>query len=270
MSCGAETVANGLLTSLVAGKDFTLPNVDFTLGNWSLPDELQTAIFSAITPVALDTLTTRTIDGDGVFDAIMQSIKVHLKDEYDNGRITGAEYTKTYQALVQAALGNAVQFALGKDAAYWQAVAGQIAAITAKVALETAKANYMAMKAQALTYEASYALTKLKLSTEEAQFCTATFNLDNLLPEQLNALRAQTLDTRTDGVPVAGSIGKQKALYTQQIDSYKRSSELNAAKVFTDAWAVNMSISEPATIPTGFADANIDAVLTSLKTNNNL
>lgn len=91
-----------------------------------------------------------------------------------------------------------------------------------------------------------------------------------LLQEQIEAQRAQTLDTRTDGVPVTGSVGKQKQLYDQQITSYQRDAEIKAGKIFSDAWTVMKTIDEGLNPPTSFANANLDDILTTIKTNNNL
>lgn len=102
----------------------------------------------------------------------------------------------------------------------------------------------------------------------------ATYNVTDMLPEQKKALieqieaaRAQTMDTRQDGVTtVTGSIGKQKALYSQQIDSYKRSSELNVAKLYTDYFAVNKSIDEGFTALTSMDSVNTNSIITNLRT----
>ena len=131
------------------------------------------------------------------------------------------------------------------------------------------------LQLEALTSKAGYALTKLKLSTESVTYCTAQYNLTNMLPQQLanvkeqtEAQRAQTLDTRTDGVAVVGVLGKQKALYSQQITSYQRDSEVKASKLFTDAWITMKTIDEGLLPPSGFQNSSLDQILTTLKTNN--
>ena len=37
----------------------------------------------------VDELTTVALDGTGVFDKLMQTVKLHLQDEYDSNRIVG-------------------------------------------------------------------------------------------------------------------------------------------------------------------------------------
>ena len=34
-------------------------------------------------------LTTKSVDGTGVFDVLMKVVKIHLLEEYNGGRITG-------------------------------------------------------------------------------------------------------------------------------------------------------------------------------------
>ena len=105
----------------------------------------------------------------------------------------------------------------------------------------------------------------------------ALFNLQTMLPQQYELLveqtevqRAQTLDTRSDGSTVVGAVGKQKDLYSQQIKSYQRDSELKAAKLFADAWTVQKTVDEGFVAPANFQNPSLDSVLGHIKTNNNL
>ena len=54
--------------------------------------------------------------GDGYFDDLMESINLHLKGQYNSGRITGTQYAQVYTSLFQAALSQSMQFAMGKRA----------------------------------------------------------------------------------------------------------------------------------------------------------
>lgn len=100
-----------------------------------------------------------------------------------------------------------------------------------------------------------------------------TFNLSTLMPAQVQLVKeqtevqnAQTRDTRISGGNVAGTLGKQKDLYSQQIDSYKRSAEFNAAKIFSDAWITQKTLDEGLTPPSSFNNSAVDAVMTGLRT----
>ena len=106
---------------------------------------------------------------------------------------------------------------------------------------------------------------------------TAVYNVDMIMPQQHELLveqtevqRAQTLDTRSDGSTVVGAVGKQKDLYSQQIKSYQRDSELKAAKLFADAWTVQKTVDEGFVAPANFQNPSLDSVLGHIKTNNNL
>jgi hypothetical protein len=72
-------------------------------------------------------------------------------------------------------------------------------------------------------------------SLKEAALVTASKQQD-LLTAQTNVQRAQTYDTNTDTTTVAGIMGVQKALYTQQIQSYKDDGQNKAVKMVADLW----------------------------------
>ena len=277
MSCSAEVEANRLLEELTKGDDFTLPNIDMSGPEWDIPGGDTSPIFGAIDKVTNESLTTREVGGSGTFDALMESAHNHLKAEFKANRITGGEYTKAYIAMMESCMSNAVQFLLGRDQAYWAAAMAQIQAVTARVQLATSKAQFVLAKIQALSAKSEYALTKMKIATESETYCAALFNVSQMLPQQLKLLteqteaqRAQTLDTRSDGATITGSVGKQKELYSQQITSYQRDAEVKASKLFTDAWITQKTIDEGLNPPNGFTNASIDTILTKLKSNNGL
>lgn len=282
MSCGADTEANALFLALTADADFVLPDIDLSGPEYQIPADGPIAL--PITPITNEMLTNGDVDGPGTFDVIMRGFKAHLLQEFKGNRITGADYVKAYIALTEAAMQNATSFLLGKDQQYWQAVlaqqqalAAQVAVVISRVQLATTKAEYEKAKVEAAASAAGYALTKLKLATESITYCQANFTLDFMLPQQLlllkeqtDAQRAQTLDTRADGAPITGTLGKQKDLYTQQITSYQRDSEIKAARIFTDAWITQKTIDEGLVAPPNFQNASVDIVLGHIKANNNL
>jgi len=91
-----------------------------------------------------------------------------------------------------------------------------------------------------------------------------------LLSEQGEAERAKTLDTRSDAVTVVGAIGKQKALYTQQIDSFVKDAQHKTAKMYLDSWITQKTLDEGLAAPTEFVNAQVDIVLARVRDNNNL
>lgn len=187
-----------------------------------------------------------------------------------------------------------------------QARLTQMQAIKARAELEIAKVGLIAARYQALQAEVEYGLTKMKLATEDATFCNikaqtrqTNYNTDSIMPEQVIGIeldnaakvftntnilpvqrelleeqvevqRAQTLDVRKDNTTITGSIGKQKALYSQQIVSYQRDAEVKAAKLFTDAWITQKTLDEGLTAPHNFTNTSMDQILGTLKINNAL
>lgn len=277
MPHNGDVNANQLMISLMEGEDFTIPEIDFTDPSYQLPNDPNSELYKSIQRLRNEDLSSGAVDGTGTFDVLMMGFKAHLQVEFNASRISGAEYTKAFIALTEGAMANAVQFLLGRDNAYWQAVVAQANAITARVQLEIAKVQYTSVLLTALNARANYALTKLKLATEDVTFATGEYQLNNILPQQLLLLseqtesaRAQTLDTRTNGATIVGLLGKQKDLYSQQITSYQRDAEVKAGKLFTDAWTVMKTMDEGLLPPDGFTNANIDPILSAIRDNNNL
>lgn len=277
MPCGAETEANDLITSLTAGITFEIPTVDLDDTIFDIPGGSDSPIYSQLVKLTNDDLTTATLDGTGTFDILMRAFTSQIQNEFDKGRITGAEYAKAYTTLVQGAMSQAVQFLLGRDQAYWAAQLAQVQTITARVQLESAKVQLAQIQLEALNAEANYALTKMKLATESMTYCVGKYNLDNILPQNLELIkeqtevqRSQTMDTRSDGVTaITGSVGQQKLLYAQQIVSYQRDAQIKASKPFVDAWITMKTIDEGLAPPEGFENDNLDQILAKIMLDNN-
>ena len=168
---------------------------------------------------------------------------------------------------------------------------GKLKLATEAQAYETAKAQTTLLKAQVDQVVAQTAQIKVQSALIEAQTiqaaaqtaqikvqtATAQYQLDQILPqqkvlvaEQIEAQRAQTLNTRTDGVQVVGTLGAQKDLYNQQIDSYKRDAEYKVGKLFSDLWVTMRSTNEDTDPPTAATNANISTLLTTLRSKVNL
>lgn len=63
----------------------------------------------------IKTLTTSEVDGSGVFDRLMKTVKLHLDEEYTSQRITGNEYSNVYLGALTAVLQTSVQFLLNEQ-----------------------------------------------------------------------------------------------------------------------------------------------------------
>jgi len=363
-----DVLANTLLPSLIAGVDFSHSPADLTGAQFVIPDATDNPLYAALSTLTEADLTERKVGGEGMFDALMQSIKEHLSEEYRANRMSGTEYREAYVALTQTAMGSAVQYLLNKDTAYWQAAtaqqqarAAEAAVVRARVAIELDKMALKALEVDKATKEVTYANAKQELATTEAQYDLLVlqgnqvgYQTDNVLPkevlrlqsqidvstaeisrvtaqkdqilyqtasvlpsqkanvdadtdvkvyqltslypsqvaktsaetagveytnsfilpaqkfnfeEQAEATRAKTLDTRSDASAVAGAIGKQKDLHSEQITSYKRDAEAKVAKLNLDLWMTQKSMDEGTDPPISMNTENFGTLFTNLKQN---
>lgn len=267
----AKDTATSIKTAI--GVDFTIPVVDLNDAEFQLPTEVGNPLYDAVTKPTFDELTTGAVDGAGAFDKMMASHKAHLKEQFDLGLITGDQYTKAYIQLTTAALSAATQFVLTGEQQHWQAILVQlqarkaeIEAVTAKVGLETAKAQLAAATSQAQILEAQYVQTMLQIAVEDAKY-QLTHKQIELVSEQVESQRGQTMSTRTDGTTaIAGMLGKQQDLYTQQIDSYQKDAAYKAGKMYLDAWITQKTLDEGLLAPDELTNATVDVVLEKIRT----
>jgi len=297
--------ANTLLTGLVGGENLDVVFPDLSGPLYQVPPVGTTGLYAPVKPTDLVDVTDGKVGGTGIFDQLMVALQAHLKKEFEQNRITGEQYTKTYIALVEGALAQGMAFVLGREQAYWSAVAaqqaaqrGQIELATSRVQLEAAKVQMSMLRSEAVKSEAEAASARIRLVSEEINRKVADYNYTNILPlqkqtaekqialaqgqvdmlptqkklleEQVNAAMAQTTDKRSDGKDITGVLGKQRQLYDQQIDSYKKDAQNKAIKVFTDAWVTMKSLDEGLAPPTAFNNASLDAMLLVFKQTNGL
>ena len=118
-----------------------------------------------------DDLTQIKIEGSGLFDELMQSVKSHLQEEYDKQRIRGADYTQAYVASMQAAMGNAVQYLIGMRL---------IDAELTKIAADTVQVETQTKLVEEQIRQQAY-ITDVQLPSQVLQTNTQT----NLIEEQI-------------------------------------------------------------------------------------
>lgn len=292
----AATEALNLLSTITAGVSFDIPVIDLSLDIYKLPGDETAEFYQPVTRVPFSQITDGNIEGPGIFDLMMKAGKAHLIEEFENNRITGAQYTEAYIALIQTAMDRATSFILARESTFWQAQTGQIEAITKRAVLEQERLRTAQAAIDANNAKAAYSKTVLSLANEALAYDQGQYQLSTILPknalildaqkakldeeilivpkqgvlldEQLETARAQTLDTRTDGVTlVSGVVGRQKNLFDQQITSYQRSDETKAAKILGDTWITQKTIDEGLLAPTAFTNAKLDEAFSKLMTN---
>jgi len=245
---GSELDAIYIYTALVGTDNDDLPAMNLDDATHIVPWDKTSDVLKPVNKLEIAEVISD-------FHALMGGLGKELQKEFDAQRITGAKYAETYVALTQAGLSSAVQFALGKDQAFWMSAKTQADAITAHNQNEIARLN------AALT-RANFALTKLKLATEDSQFGQGEYQRLTMMPaqrklvdEQMEAQRGQTQNTRSsqnNTTTVDGILGAQKALYDQQKLSYVADTKIKAAKVFSDLWITRYTINQATNLPVQF------------------
>lgn len=124
-------------------------------------------------------------------------------------------------------------------------------------------------KLELLTAQVTLQVVQAEIAEKQLEIAIAELAMmpakQRLIDEQAESQRAQTADDRSDGAAVAGTMGEQKKLYTQQITSYQRDAEIKAAKMWVDAWTVMKTMDEGLAAPDQFTNSSVDSVLGSVK-----
>ena len=209
---------------------------------------------SALTNMPVERLTEAKLSGKGVFDVLMQSVKLHLEQEYNQNRIRGTEYSQVYLGSMTAILEQSTRFLLDKDKSFYE-----IALVEAQVRLADAQVRLVEKQIEKEDQEA--ALRAAQVAKINREILTMDIS-DNLLTAQVLLAQAQKISTDAQsalviqktntekaqtlaaGVDVDSVVGKQKALYQSQIDGFKRDAEQKAAKLMVDSWNVRRTTDE--------------------------
>lgn len=209
---------------------------------------------SALTNMPVERLTEAKLTGKGVFDVLMQSVKLHLEQEYNQNRIRGTEYSQVYLGSMTAILEQSTRFLLDKDKSFYE-----IALVEAQVRLADAQVRLVEKQIEKEDREA--ALRAAQVAKINREILTMDIS-DNLLTAQVLLAQAQKISTDAQsalviqktntekaqtlaaGVDVDSVVGKQKALYQSQIDGFKRDAEQKAARTMIDTWNARRTTDE--------------------------
>ena len=189
-----------------------------------------------VQPITNEDLTTKVVDGTGIFDELMTAANAHLDSQFKNERITGTQYAEVYLGQLQAVLANAVQFLIERDKTYLNNLL-----INAQIEL----ANKQAELAEKQLEQADKQLELLEKQIELQQAQA------DLARQKIKTEVAQIADT-VDGVAVSGVIGAQVALYKQQRESFLRDAEQKSLKILADTWITRKTIDEGVEVPVNF------------------
>ena len=99
----------------------------------------------------------------------------------------------------------------------------------------------------------------------------------DLLGEQIESQRAQTLDDRTDSAPVKGILGAQRELYIEQKEAYLTDAKTKVVKMGLDTWTTRKTSGDAIEPPVSFdvdsgglGEGNLNAIIEGLLQHVNL
>lgn len=169
-----------------------------------------------MTDIQISDLTNSTSEtfgeGTGAFDKLMQTVTLHIQEEYENGRVTGTDYATVYLGSFQTVLQQAVQFLLQEQEAGKRAdlIDSQIRESEEKIdliAAQTAK-EYEAISAsqartvrenilnnkQVLKLQKETVLIERQIDKVTAETTDQLYITEFLRPQELAKITAETAD----------------------------------------------------------------------------
>lgn len=174
--------------------------------------------------VNFDVITDGCVDGEGIFDQMMRSIKAHLLEEYTSQRIRGAEYTQVYLGAMQAAMQQSLQ---------WELSAQNSANQAEQIEAQTSQIN----KQTELTEE-QIALTSAQTELVKEQ--------ENTQIEQTQLVDQQGTNAglEADNIPKQGSNIDANTALTESQDENTRSQTLLVQEQTTNATKTGLVLDE--------------------------
>ena len=194
------------------------------------------ATLPAIAPISNEDLTTKVVNGTGIFDELMTAAHAHLDQEWGKQRITGTQYAEVYLGQMTAVLQQSVAFLVQRDAIYL---------------------NNLLTQAQIDKANKELALLDKQIELIEAQIASQEAN-NTLIAQKVKTEKAQIQDT-VDGEVVVGVTGAQTALYKQQKEGFIRDAEQKALKIISDTWITRKTVDDGTPLPTSFDTGAVDA-----------
>ena len=194
------------------------------------------ATLPAIAPISNEDLTTKVVNGTGIFDELMTAAHAHLDQEWGKQRITGTQYAEVYLGQMTAVLQQSVAFLVQRDAIYLNNLLTQAQIDKANKELALLDKQIELIEAQIASQEANNTLIAQKVKTEKAQ-----------------------IQDIVDGEAVVGVTGAQTALYKQQKEGFIRDAEQKALKIISDTWITRVTVDDATPLPAGFNTGAVDA-----------
>ena len=168
------------------------------------------------TTVTLDItkLTECTLEGSGVLDKLLHTARVHLQDEFQQGRITGKEYSNAYIAIYDRMVQSAIAYTLAAEK-----VPYEIAQLEAQTALTEEQRKQVEEETR---YRLPAEIQQIQAQTE-----LINYQKDELLPAQAALTTQQKTNLEADGL----NIPKQGELIDAQVIATLREGDLKEKQI---------------------------------------
>ena len=197
---------------------------------------------------SIEELTTGSVDGAGVFDALMRAVKAQLDGEYTNNRIRGPEYARVFSESLSVCMQVGMQYALARTKTVHEIrlLQQQLANLEQDHALKVQEATNLASQnallvEQLATQTAQTALVEAQINKLEDELLTTVLERGRITAETelLEQKKAtETAQVNGTGVTSDSVLGKQITLYGNQAASFIRDAEQKAAEILTKTWSV--------------------------------
>jgi len=195
-------------------------------------------------------------DGVGVFDKLMNTIELRLDEQYNNGRIKGADYATVYLGALQSTLQQSIAFLLQKEVTAMQLVEAE-----AKIAKELGYTlsrdsdGDPSIDTNTGTGLLDEQIIQMKKENDLKEAQITKIYADTALVDQQQVTElAQTSDAAA-GIQKA----KQDLIAAQEL-GFKTDTKQKLLKQMLDGYAVTLSVAGTATAPDAVKEPAIDAV----------
>ena len=237
-----------------------------------LPDEPPLPVIPDST-ITTETVTEGCLEGNGIYDVFMRAHLDAIHEEYKKQRIKGSEYSQVYLGGMQAAMTQAVGFALGKDKSKVEEelaryaivkTQAEIAAIKANICLtekqiEKIDAEINNLKKQEALIAAQTWAEIAKTTPEIEKYMSEVLgingdpnftgpldvDIDSIIGSQIQLTNQKiiTEEGQVDsGVFNSGSIlGRKADVARAQANGFNRNAEVAVAKLYVDGRSVAMT-----------------------------
>lgn len=174
---------------------------------------------SITTDFNVDELTEGTLTGKGVFDVLLQTLRLHLDREFTSNRITGTAYATVYSQAITAFLAQATQYALAKAK-----LPLELQLLQEQISLTQKQQEQIIAETSRVLYEVNYKLpeevTLIKRNQDQAIAQTNKVTTDTVVTiKQGHLTDAQTCQVRAETNQVNAVVATKLPKEVAQIEA---------------------------------------------------